>query len=192
MIRFALSPAGEVALDVRGRLPGRGAWTCPLESCIRAAVKKGGLSRAFAAPVSVEADGLVAEVKGLLLAEALQTLGLAYRARQCTVGRMPALEWVREGSALALVVANDLSDHSKKELATVRDAEEKAPLAVSGPDKNQMGEALGRAPTGVIALSRGHLGQRLFQDLKRVATLAIWPENPLGDFGSEASHSRQR
>jgi predicted RNA-binding protein YlxR (DUF448 family) len=192
MLRFARSPAGAVALDVRAQLPGRGAWTCCQTSCIQSAAKKGGFARAFQAQVEVQAELLVSEVSQLLLSEALRTLGLAYRARQCTVGRMPALEWVRDGNALALVVANDLSDHSKKELAAVRDAKDMAPKTVSGPDKIQLGAALGRSPTGVIALGRGHLGKRLFQDLKRVANLAIWPEDPRGDFGSDSPHSRQR
>ena len=47
LIRAVKSPEGEVSLDFGGKKPGRGAYVCPDEACLKRAVKSKALSRAF-------------------------------------------------------------------------------------------------------------------------------------------------
>ena len=47
LIRVVRSPEGEVSLDFKGKLPGRGAYVCPLEGCLAKARKSRALERAF-------------------------------------------------------------------------------------------------------------------------------------------------
>ena len=47
LIRVVRSPEGEVALDFKGKLPGRGAYVCPLADCLAKARKSRALERAF-------------------------------------------------------------------------------------------------------------------------------------------------
>ena len=47
LIRVIRSPQGEVALDSRGKLPGRGAYLCPSVACLRRARKARALERAL-------------------------------------------------------------------------------------------------------------------------------------------------
>ena len=47
LLRVVRSPSGEVSLDPRGKLPGRGAYICPNADCFRRAVKSRALSRAL-------------------------------------------------------------------------------------------------------------------------------------------------
>jgi len=47
LIRVVRSPQGEVTLDFKGKKPGRGAYVCPSEACLKRAIKTKALSRAF-------------------------------------------------------------------------------------------------------------------------------------------------
>ena len=54
LIRVVKSPEGEVSLDFRGKLPGRGAYVCPNPECLKRARKSRALERAFSAPLPPE------------------------------------------------------------------------------------------------------------------------------------------
>lgn len=47
LIRVVKSPEGQVSLDFRGKLPGRGAYVCPEPACLARARKSRALERAF-------------------------------------------------------------------------------------------------------------------------------------------------
>lgn len=47
LIRVVRSPEGAIALDFKGKLPGRGAYVCPLPACLAKARKSRALERAF-------------------------------------------------------------------------------------------------------------------------------------------------
>ena len=47
LIRVVRSPEGEVSLDFKGKLPGRGAYVCPQADCLAKARKSRALERAF-------------------------------------------------------------------------------------------------------------------------------------------------
>ena len=54
LIRVVKSPEGEVSLDFKGKKPGRGAYVCPDEACLKRARKAKALERAFSAPMPDE------------------------------------------------------------------------------------------------------------------------------------------
>ena len=47
LIRVVRSPEGEVSLDFKGKLPGRGAYVCPQMDCLAKIRKSRALERAF-------------------------------------------------------------------------------------------------------------------------------------------------
>lgn len=47
LLRIVLSTDGHVAVDIGGRMDGRGAYLCKDPSCLEAALKKKGLNRSF-------------------------------------------------------------------------------------------------------------------------------------------------
>lgn len=51
LIRVVRSPQGEVSLDFKGKLPGRGAYVCPNPACLSKARKSKALERAFSVPL---------------------------------------------------------------------------------------------------------------------------------------------
>jgi len=54
LIRVVRSPEGAVSLDLKGKLPGRGAYVCPDPACLAKARKSRSLERAFSAQLPEE------------------------------------------------------------------------------------------------------------------------------------------
>ncbi|MFR4335015.1 MAG: RNase P modulator RnpM [Lawsonibacter sp.] len=64
LIRVVRSPEGQVSLDFKGKLPGRGAYLCPDPACLARAKKSRALERAFSAQPPDEVwAGLEAQMK---------------------------------------------------------------------------------------------------------------------------------
>lgn len=54
LIRVVRSPEGEIALDLTGRMAGRGAYICPSLPCLQAARKAHRLERSFGCAIPSE------------------------------------------------------------------------------------------------------------------------------------------
>ena len=64
LIRVVKSPEGQISLDFRGKLPGRGAYVCPDAACLASARKSKALERAFSMPLPPEVyEALEAQMK---------------------------------------------------------------------------------------------------------------------------------
>lgn len=64
LIRVVRSPEGEVSLDFRGKVPGRGAYLCRDAACLKKAVKSRAVERALNAAVPDEVwDRLLKEME---------------------------------------------------------------------------------------------------------------------------------
>ena len=61
LLRVVRSPEGEISLDTRGNLPGRGAYICPNSECLRRAVKSRALDRALDTKIPDEVMERLAE-----------------------------------------------------------------------------------------------------------------------------------
>ena len=65
LIRVVRSPQGEVSLDFKGKLPGRGAYVCHDVACLQKARKTRALERAFDTAIPPEVyDAMEAELRG--------------------------------------------------------------------------------------------------------------------------------
>ena len=51
LIRAVRSPEGEISLDFRGKKPGRGAYVCHNDECLKRALKTKAISRALGVPI---------------------------------------------------------------------------------------------------------------------------------------------
>ena len=54
LIRAVRSPEGEISLDFKGKLPGRGAYVCRKKECLEKAKKSRAFERAFSVSVPDE------------------------------------------------------------------------------------------------------------------------------------------
>ncbi len=116
LLRFARSRDGEVGFDVRGRLPGRGAWVCATPQCLQAATEPGhgGFARAFDAAVVFAGPDLRREVEEALRADVRERLGLLRRQGDLILGRDDVVRRIAE--LLGIGLASDLSENSRHEL----------------------------------------------------------------------------
>lgn len=135
MIRFVLSPDGQVTPDLAARLPGRGAWVAASREAIELAVKKGAFNRAFKSQVKVASE-IASQTENLLAKRILDQLGLAKRSGDLILGFEQVREAVREARPGCLIEASDGSeDQRQKVLALVK--------GLYGPDPGEGGKPAG-------------------------------------------------
>lgn len=167
MLRFARAPDGSLGFDVRAQLPGRGAWTCAKEPCVRKALAKGAFERAFdEGPVLAQADELVSQVRATLENEAMNGLGLLKKSARLAAGRDDVARAFAAGQVRSLVLARDLSERSRRDVTEGRTELQTVTVAT----QERLGSAIGRKPTGVLALLDGPRAALTLGDLERLAS----------------------
>lgn len=143
MIRFVLSPDGQVTPDVAARLPGRGAWVTASREAVELAASRGAFPRAFKRQATVAPD-LPAQTEALLAKRCLDMLGMAKRAGGLILGFEQVREQVRSARPACLVAASDASeDQRNKVLALVR--------GLYGPDLEEVPQTAGNAGLPPVA-----------------------------------------
>jgi uncharacterized protein len=85
LIRFVVSPAGEVVPDVKRKLPGRGLWVSASRETVAEAVRRHHFSRGFKRDVRV-APTLAADTEKLLVQSAVEALAMVAKAGQVVSG----------------------------------------------------------------------------------------------------------
>lgn len=85
LIRFVVSPDGEVIADVKRRLPGRGLWLSASRRVVAEALRRHQFGRGFKRDVRV-APTLVEDTEGLLARNVSDALAIAAKAGQLIVG----------------------------------------------------------------------------------------------------------
>ncbi len=85
LIRFVVSPQGEVVPDLKRKLPGRGLWISASHQAVAEAVKRNQFSRGFKRDVRAT-PALVADTEALLVRSAIEALAMAAKAGQVISG----------------------------------------------------------------------------------------------------------
>jgi predicted RNA-binding protein YlxR (DUF448 family) len=124
LIRFVVSPQGEVIPDIKRKLPGRGLWISASRQTVAEAVRRHQFSRGFKRDVRV-AESLAAETEALLVRSTIEALAIAAKAGQVISGFAKveaALADRKERAAIvALIHASDgASDGIRKLQAQAR------------------------------------------------------------------------
>jgi len=118
-LRFVLDPQSTIVLDLKGTLPGRGAWLTPHRDALLTALKKGGFQRGFKGeaklPEGLDADAFADQVEGRLADAALQMLGLCRKAGSLVIGHDAVRKAAKKG--LAYLSPNDASGPETEKLA---------------------------------------------------------------------------
>jgi predicted RNA-binding protein YlxR (DUF448 family) len=184
LIRFVVSPQGEVMADLKRKLPGRGLWVAASRQVVAEAVRRHQFSKGFKRDVRV-APTLVADTETLLVRSAIEALAMAAKAGQVVAG-FSKVEGAIEGalaqrraqtSIHALIHASDgAADGIRKLDAVVRqnagqnpeNGDESHPFPViTALTSEQLDLALGRSnvihaallagPASKTFLSRSHI-----------------------------------
>ncbi|GGY46290.1 DUF448 domain-containing protein [Parvularcula lutaonensis] len=155
-LRFARAPDGKIVLDLKGNLPGRGAWLSPTRDALRKAVKKGGFARALKAPVEVpggDAEAYAEQVESALAAAALNRLGLCRKAGVLAIGYDNAKAAAKKGVAYLTPAGSSETETAK--LANTLHKAAGIPHLPLPADRLTVGEALGQDAVHILLLGGG-------------------------------------
>jgi len=120
LIRFVVSPQGEVVPDLKRKLPGRGLWVSASRRTVAEAVRRNHFSKGFKRDIRAAAT-LPADTEALLVRSATEALAMVAKARQVVSGFSKVEGALREGQAQALIHASDgAADGIRKLDAIVR------------------------------------------------------------------------
>ncbi len=106
LIRFVVSPQGEVIPDLKRKLPGRGLWVSASHRTVAEAVRRNQFSKGFKRQVRA-APTLAADTENLLVRSCTDALAMAAKAGQVVAGFGKVEDTLRSGQAAALIHASD-------------------------------------------------------------------------------------
>src|SRR3954452_14209853 len=164
LIRFVVSPAGEVIPDLKRKLPGRGLWISASRRGGAAAVRRHQISRGFKREVRVS-PSLATDTEALLARSAIEALAMAAKAGQVICGFGKVEEALRsrqaQASIQALIHASDGAAEGIRKLdaivrqnAGVNDKSTQFPV-LTALTSEQLDLALGRSNVIHAALLAG-------------------------------------
>ena len=102
LIRFVLSPEGEVTPDLKRKLPGRGAWVTKSRVDVAEAVSRKAFAKAFGESTKAAAD-LPDLVAKLMRIDLVQALSLARKAGLAVAGFTKVEDAAKQASILAVI-----------------------------------------------------------------------------------------
>ncbi|MDP8997082.1 MAG: RNA-binding protein [Pseudomonadota bacterium] len=102
LIRFVLSPEGDVTPDLKRKLPGRGAWVSKSRVVLAEAVTRRAFAKAFGESAKAAAD-LPDLVGRLMRNDLVQALSLARKAGLAVAGFTKVEEAAKQASILAVI-----------------------------------------------------------------------------------------
>jgi predicted RNA-binding protein YlxR (DUF448 family) len=158
LLRLVIDEEGCVAVDLRARSFGRGAWIHARLECIERAPR--GIAASFKTSVSISASALHAELVAAAERRVLGLVAAARRAGKLVLGAKPVEKVLDAGEACLIVVATDA--RAAADTKGVSDAVA-AGRAVAFGTKDQLGKSVGRDQIGVAAVIDAGLARAIAQ-----------------------------
>ena len=106
LIRFVVSPQGEVIPDLKRKLPGRGLWISASRRTVAEAVRRNQFSKGFKRQVRAAAT-LPADTEVLLVRSCTEALAMCAKAGQVVAGFSKVEGALGHGQTAALIHASD-------------------------------------------------------------------------------------
>jgi predicted RNA-binding protein YlxR (DUF448 family) len=164
LIRFVVSPQGEVIPDLKRKLPGRGLWVSASHQAVAEAVRRNHFGKGFKRDLRVT-PALVADTEALLVRSVIEALAMTAKAGQVISGFSKVEGALEQRQAQALIHASDgAADGIRKLDALLRqnvginDESHKFPV-VTALTSAQLDLALGRSNVIHAALLAGSAGK---------------------------------
>ena len=179
LIRFVVSPDGELWPDVDAKAEGRGVWVTGTAAAVAEAERKKAFGRSLKTQVKTPED-LPGMTRQHLEQRLLGALGLARKAGQIATGATRVEKALKAAEAIALLTASDAAaDGRGKMLALLRG------LGIEGRtphfellSSSQLGLALGLDNVIHAALTNGAAAQSALARAVRLARF-IAPKDPI-------------
>lgn len=115
LLRYVLSPAGEVVLDYNAKLPGRGCYVCADSQCINKAANENGFNRAFKKNVvTPSSKELICAISEKASGVIVSLLSLSQRSKKLSLGAYAVEADIKSGSLYLVLAMSDISSASEK------------------------------------------------------------------------------
>ncbi|MEM9139824.1 MAG: RNA-binding protein [Pseudomonadota bacterium] len=181
LIRFVLSPDGQVVPDLASKLPGRGAWVTADRALVDRVVKKRLFSRAFRQPVEPPPD-LAGTLEALLLQRLVNTIALARKAGQAVAGAEKVKARINSGLAEVLLQASDGAADGKAKIANLARAVGDGRIArIQVLTAAELGLAFGREFAIHAALDAGGFAESARNEAQRLSGMRSIPHTDGSD-----------
>jgi predicted RNA-binding protein YlxR (DUF448 family) len=175
LIRFAVSPDGEIVPDIAAVLPGRGIWVEASAKSLATAIKKSLFAKVAKAQVKVAAD-IAANVERQLVTRMQADLGMARRAGQLVTGFDTVTGEIKSATPPALLIeASDGASDGKRKVFGAAHARGLKIETLECLTSQELGVAVGRENVIHAALKSGRLQERLRFDGKRLSGFRTVP-----------------
>lgn len=166
LLRFVLSPEGELVPDLKGRLPGRGAYICPVAGCLRRAVERRQFGRAFRRePLPASPQQLLELVRGRLEEKIAGAISLANKAGKVVSGTDAVIATLKGGEAELLILARDCAPASAERL--LHAAAKGGVEVLTFFDRERLAALIGKEMRVAVAVKAGGLATILKDDIER-------------------------
>src|SRR6201985_3558355 len=160
LIRFVVSPQGEVVPDLKRKLPGRGMWVSASRQTVAEAARRNQFSKGFKRELQVS-PALAADIEALLVRSVIEALAMIAKAGQVVSGFSKVEGAIEQRQIQALIHASDgAADGIRKLDAQIRpnagDRQEFSEIpVVTVLTSEQLDLALGRSNVIHAALLAG-------------------------------------
>jgi predicted RNA-binding protein YlxR (DUF448 family) len=115
LIRFVVSPQGDIVPDLKRKLPGRGIWISASRKAVAEAVRRHQFSKAFKRDLHVPPT-LPTDTETLLVRSVTEALAIAAKAGQVVAGFGKVETALKNGTAEALIHASDGAEDGIRKL----------------------------------------------------------------------------
>jgi predicted RNA-binding protein YlxR (DUF448 family) len=164
LLRFVISPDGEVVFDLRQKLPGRGMYLQPDKQLLEQAIRKKGFARAAKQPVTIPAD-LIEKIEQQLRLRPLEWLGFGRKAGELVAGFEKVKSALQSGEAEILLHAcdggNDGRDKLNRYAGNIQ--------IVNEYTRDELSRFTGRENAVHLVLTPGGIAPKFLKDYERYA-----------------------
>lgn len=166
LLRFVVSPDGDLVPDLKENLPGRGVWLSLSRESVAEAVKRKVFARALKDQVALP-DNLADLISRLLLKDAMSCLSLASKAGQVVAGFEKTEATVVHGRAAVLIAASDGAEDGRRKLSGKLRAADQTGRLVECFASADLDLALGRTNVIHAAINPGGLARKFMACARR-------------------------
>jgi predicted RNA-binding protein YlxR (DUF448 family) len=163
MVRFVVSPDGQIVPDADENLPGRGLWLKAARDIVQAAVDRHAFAKAAEANVKVSPT-LADEVEAALARRALAALGFARRAGLAVAGFEKVRAMLGTGKAGVLVASREAAADGRRKLAAMAPGVPEVSLFADA----ELAVVFGRDSVTHAALEKGRIAASFLRECDRL------------------------
>lgn len=169
LVRLVAGPDGLIVVDYKGNLPGRGAYVCPKESCIRESFLRKQILRVFEGARTEGVEELLGRLRKRVWERALSLISLSRKAGKVVDGREAIDKGIEKGDIMLLLLAQDLSTGSSKEI--IDNCLRREIRYYTYLSKDEMGVLIGKGERGAVGITDESLASLLEKELDRLKGL---------------------